>query len=282
MRVPSESLGVVESALHDYLSRPVFGDRDFAKRFRALPLYAGWEGTTYLTTSGEFWYLNHDIEPPRIETDISVRAKIVALVMASKRHPQLAMLLPNRPDSASDCPQCAGRGEITVGPDFDIVCGHCSGLGWHAKSDHVDTDRYPPFEEAIAQLRTFASQHGMHGDVRFITPEDALFWRGRLYVSASPTEHALQKAHERYELAVGRRLGVVVGVSGELPGGSMAAYVFGPATELEAEQLMFPSGLKLSLPSAHVSIRVVAAPRLKIMRWIGGKRTVRRTHELFK
>jgi hypothetical protein len=71
MKVGTESLHLVETALAEYLKRPGYGEADFAKKHQALPLYAGWTGTTYLTTSGEFWFHNCEYDPPRIENDLN-------------------------------------------------------------------------------------------------------------------------------------------------------------------------------------------------------------------
>ncbi len=51
---------------------------------------------------------------------------IASLVIASKRFPVLARLLPARPETAVDCPSCAAAGRV-----HGIVCGTCNGLGWN-------------------------------------------------------------------------------------------------------------------------------------------------------
>jgi hypothetical protein len=63
-------------------------------------------------------------EPDRWQGD-NEADRISALVIALKRFPELARLLPSRPEAASECPACAATGRI-----HGVVCGACSGLGW--------------------------------------------------------------------------------------------------------------------------------------------------------
>src|SRR5438128_286548 len=130
MNLPSESLRVVKTALAEYLEQPGHDDAYFSEHHQAFPLYAGWTGTTYLTTSGEFWFRNFEYDPPRIERDLNDSSKLVALVLAAEVHPQLTVLLPSRPADATSCSECGGKGRITIGTLSNIICGRCSGLGW--------------------------------------------------------------------------------------------------------------------------------------------------------
>lgn len=63
-------------------------------------------------------------EPDRWEEN-SASEHLSALVIATKAFPELARLLPRRPNDAESCAACHGSGRI-----HGIVCGTCSGLGW--------------------------------------------------------------------------------------------------------------------------------------------------------
>jgi hypothetical protein len=52
--------------------------------------------------------------------------RIPALVIGSRRIPELAELLPRRPPAATDCKPCRGTGWLVQ----EVVCTDCGGLGW--------------------------------------------------------------------------------------------------------------------------------------------------------
>ena len=67
-------------------------------------------------------------EPPppwRVATE---QERSASFVIAKKRIPELADLLPHRPLEATDCPYCKGSGYLIQ----QVVCGKCGGLGWNA------------------------------------------------------------------------------------------------------------------------------------------------------
>jgi hypothetical protein len=283
MRVAPEAMAEIERALAEYLKQPIFGDAAFAKRNQALPLYAGWTGTTYLTTSGEFWYRNHEYDPPRIEHDLNTGSKLVALVLAAERFPALMRLLPTRPPDAVDCGDCGGRGQITVGAVSNIICGQCSALGWRLPHNRKDAEggAYPTFEDALAKFRRFASDHGLPTNLAFVTGDEALLIGDQLYVSVQAFASDAD-ARAAYERAVARRFGVAIGAVGELPDGRLAAYVYAPTTEREAERLMYPNGLKMTLPERGVAVRVASPLRMSFLRLRYASRVAERTREYFR
>lgn len=283
MKVAPESLPIVEEALSEYLTRPVWGDADFARQHHALPLYAGWTGTTYLTTSGEFWFRNCEYDPPRIENDLNESSKLVALVLATERHPALVRLLPQRPATAMDCDDCGGRGQIAVGAVSNIICGQCSALGWRSASTtrNKDEDTYPTFEVAVAMFRTFAGGQGHPTSLVFISPEHALLIGDQLFITAESLRSDLA-ARSSYERAVGSRLGVGIGALGELHDGRLATYIYGPATENEAERLMYPSGLKMTIPERKIRVHVVGRARMWLLAVRHARRVAERTREYFR
>lgn len=284
MKLLPEGLQLVATALAEYLSKPRYGDAAFAERHQALPLYAGWTGTTYLTTSGEFWYRNCEYDPPRIEDDLNDASKIVALVLAAEHHPQLTVLLPSRPDDALDCDACDGRGQITVGNVSNIICGQCSALGWRPAPNNSRTDQgiYPTFEQALATFRSFAHEHGLSNTaVVFVSAEHALLVDEQLYVTIDAI-HSDVAARQMYERAVARRLGVALGALGELPDGKLGVYVYGPSTENEAERLMYPNGLKMTIPERNIAVRVIEKTKMWLLQLRHARRNTERTREYFR
>lgn len=285
MKVAPESLSIIESVLSDYLKQPDMGDAAFAEQHQALPLYADWTGTTYLTTSGEFWYRNAEYDPPRIERDLNDASKLLALAVAAGRHPQLARLLPSRSPDAIDCDQCGGKGQVTIpGISHSILCGWCSSLGWRVPPiSRADSDAsYPAFNVALARFRAFAAEHGLSGEPAFVTGDRALFNRDHLCVTADALL-ADAAARSAYEQAVARRLGVSIGALGELPDGRLGVYVYGPTTENEAARLIYPNGLKMTFPERKIAIRIVSPFwRMWLLRLGHRRRRAQYTREYFR
>ena len=283
MEVVAKSLPLVATALAEYLLQPRYGDAEFAERHQALPLYAGWTGTTYLTTSGEFWFRNCEYDPPRIENDLNESSKLVALVLAAEHHPQLVALLPPRPDDAPDCDACDGRGQITVVNVSNIICGQCSALGWRNVPGGRPLDRsfYPSFDDALARFRSFAGEHGLGTNLVFVSAEHALLVSDQLSITADALQPDVS-TRQIYERAVARRLGVALGAVGELPDRRLGVYVYGPSTENEAERLMYPNGLKMTIPERNTSVRVVGNAKMWLMRLRHARRNAQRTREFFR
>jgi hypothetical protein len=101
-----------------------------------LFLFATIGADAYLRPDGSVWY--------RRDKDLSKEAddhdwaeakgndRLAALVLGTKRTPELAALLPTRPPSTPDCSRCSGRGEILAsrGLGRGFICPDCGGLGW--------------------------------------------------------------------------------------------------------------------------------------------------------
>lgn len=95
-------------------------------RHRALPLF-GTIGVVWLLRSdGTFWRSDADagleLEP------LPPELHAAALIAGARRYPWLSPLLPARPEDATDCASCGGRG--WVGPGNVIICDKCLALGW--------------------------------------------------------------------------------------------------------------------------------------------------------
>src|SRR5258708_7175352 len=63
--------------------------------------------------------------PPPWWRPATILERTASLVIARKRIPEVAELLPSRPPGAEDCPRCKGTGRIFQ----EVVCMDCGGLG---------------------------------------------------------------------------------------------------------------------------------------------------------
>jgi phytoene dehydrogenase-like protein len=64
---------------------------------------------------------------PEVETD--ERLQNMALAEGSRRYPELAALVPQRPRTAVTCSYCGGTGALPGAPVDGVLC-YCGGLGW--------------------------------------------------------------------------------------------------------------------------------------------------------
>lgn len=100
---------------------------ELARARKVLPLAKEWTGYHFLTPGGDLlWY---DDETGAWAPEKSPRARLGALVSGARLYVDLGDLLPRRPPSAVDCPQCNGVGEIKAG-DVVVSCAPCMSLGW--------------------------------------------------------------------------------------------------------------------------------------------------------
>jgi hypothetical protein len=63
------------------------------------------------------------------ERDATATERTAAIVLGSKKWPQLRELLPERVPETPDCARCGGTGDF-----HGIVCPECGGLGWVASA----------------------------------------------------------------------------------------------------------------------------------------------------
>ena len=85
----------------------------------------------YVSPDGDIFMETYglaDSSPPTVDRTTHAQAMVVAL--GSRRIPELAELMPSRPQGARDCQACAGEGWKRLGPDFRFICEACAGLGW--------------------------------------------------------------------------------------------------------------------------------------------------------
>ena len=106
-------------------------ERAIAAELGALPIAGDMGGYLAPRPDGEIlscaW---QEPREPRAEPEARVRN--AALFRGSRRYPELAALVPARPETARTCPHCEGTGEESYTREHgisNIVC-YCGGLGW--------------------------------------------------------------------------------------------------------------------------------------------------------
>jgi hypothetical protein len=105
---------------------------------------------------------------------------------------------------------------------------------------------YPPFDDAVAKLRTFLRAQGVSDEIRWITSNDCALQGSQLFVRLREDAHA--EARGLYASAAERRLGVMLAMCCAV-GEEACCYVYAPATQLDSEYALMPDGLKLSAPA---------------------------------
>ena len=107
---------------------------------------------------------------------------------------------------------------------------------------------YPDFDEALRRFQKFVAMQGAPERIVFVTPEEVLLSEGRLRVCLPEAAASLVRARDVYQQAVNNRHGVLMAGLCRLEN-QLCSYVYGPTSEEEAMALLYPDGLKLSLPA---------------------------------
>jgi len=99
----------------------------------ALPLYADWSGGVAINQDHELIAFDwDDAQSAKVETNPHLR--FLALVVGSKKYPELASLSPARSESDRNCPVCDGTGIVQqlaeMGVDSNVIHCYCGGAGW--------------------------------------------------------------------------------------------------------------------------------------------------------
>lgn len=118
------SQALIRRRLVEYLSDAGAEFREVASQFEALPVYSDLGGTLFITPSLQILTLR--TEENILGEECSPQWRLVALVAAAERFPELSQLLPVRPGNVAPCVTCSGTGRLQQG----IRCGSCFGLGW--------------------------------------------------------------------------------------------------------------------------------------------------------
>lgn len=120
----------IERLLEQVKSHELRRDEAALVALHALPVPWAWEGCFGILSTGEVIYVDDTGIPASAEP----MEKLHTLAYASHRYPELAPLLPQRPENALSCPQCHGEKTLNakLGPSKSaaIFCGECNGLGW--------------------------------------------------------------------------------------------------------------------------------------------------------
>lgn len=278
------AMNIVERELQKYL-RTSEGMHDaIAATAGALPLYRGWFGTVYLTTAGEFLFRDEEVDPPQVRAEPDEHLQMVALVEGASRFPILANLFPERPLENERCDQCAGTGRFYPRNATGwLYCPECHGLGWEGRltvplePPDAGDERYVSFPNAVAYLENFAREQGITGNVLLLPRGDITVFGRKLFVAQGGRDKRSARTAREYETALRRRLGVSLNVACRVPSGDVAAYVYGPADADEAVRLMYPDGVRYSVP-VEVREGVIVGPlRAKVLEVL--RRRVTRVRE---
>jgi hypothetical protein len=114
----------IQRRLIEYLNDVAAEFRDVAGQFDALPVYSDMGGTLFITPTQQILCMRSDDSV--VHEEQSPEWRLVALVAAAERFPELKQLLPVRPVGVSLCTVCSGTGRLHQG----FRCGSCCGLGW--------------------------------------------------------------------------------------------------------------------------------------------------------
>ena len=110
-----------------------------------MPIFDSKEGRFSITPEAAVFFTPLDGGTRR---ERRPRWLVVSIKAACKNIPELAALLPTRPDTARDCDTCKGKGKVLrpwrrVGP----YCDGCWGLGWTMLPEVTKDDLLPEEEE---------------------------------------------------------------------------------------------------------------------------------------
>ena len=120
----------------------------------------------------------------------------------------------------------------------------------------MDTD-YPDFESAAARFREFLAAQGWPATVAWVLPGDVIIRRGKLFVRSESVQGAEGVARHVYVEGARRQLGVCLEAICSSSDRSFAR-VARPVSEDAASRLLFPDGLKLSIPASKSAVKVVS------------------------
>ena len=107
-----------------------YDSHEIRKRCERLPaVFAGQDlwSSYFLKPNGDVVCVGEDLDRPdaeRVTADGTIRLRV--FVWLSRRHPELATLLPQREPNSIDC-DCEAVPLLTIG---QLTCGTCNGLGW--------------------------------------------------------------------------------------------------------------------------------------------------------
>jgi hypothetical protein len=95
----------------------------------AVAVYASFGGAFFVTLDGRVIEEDWETQSAVVLTD-EVRIR-EALVLGAGAVPELARLIPSRPEAARDCATCSATGWRMRVP-HRFICRECGGVGWKA------------------------------------------------------------------------------------------------------------------------------------------------------
>lgn len=141
----------IEAAIKAFLDNPapyslVFDDpidlKKFAAELNVLPLSINFSTCYAVNSDGEIAVLDFNDENiyTFLEFERDPRIRSLVLCQGAKRFPDLAELMPIRPNDAVDCKQCEGTGieplNKKLGYETEVIVCWCGGLGWLPKDEN--------------------------------------------------------------------------------------------------------------------------------------------------
>ena len=127
MALPDHTSKLVEHRLEEYLKGPLDDMQEAARTHRALPVYADVGGVLFLKPDGNVLFRDSSKMEAGLNPEKSLQWQTIARLAAAERFPELKDLVPARPASTPDCPDCGGRGRVL---NDALRCDECFGLGW--------------------------------------------------------------------------------------------------------------------------------------------------------
>jgi hypothetical protein len=124
---------------------------------------------------------------------------------------------------------------------------------------------YPDFDQAIERVQEFLRSNRITAPLTFIEHGDVLIARGQWWLRMRDATAARRRARHTYEAAVSRRLGVSLIAQCSLEN-SVGVSVGSPSDRDEAERLMYPHGLKLSIVTPLHSALVLQPEQWEALR----------------
>jgi hypothetical protein len=108
------------------------------------------------------------------------------------------------------------------------------------------------FENAVAKFQEFLKANQYSGEIVWVQPGDVLLTDKRLvYVRVSSQKAREKMARKTYEEGMPRRRGVLFRTICDL-GRTTCSHVWAPGSDDDAERLLMPIGLKLSVQTDRI------------------------------
>jgi hypothetical protein len=124
---------------------------------------------------------------------------------------------------------------------------------------------YPDFDDAIREFAAFAQREGFSERLVFVSGRDVVVRGSSLAIRTPNQVRARALAAAVYAAAVRRDLGVLVGALCSLQGRT-CVFVGAPVDEDERGRLMYPRGLKMSVPQNPRPGVAIAWPLLMLLK----------------